>query len=119
MFNDYWNRLKSFWFAKHSWLLFWLILIVIEVVHLKILFGGASFLAGGDNYTYLLLGRQKMYPYLWDNFYPFGVKSFNIPTLLGFPLYTQIMPFFSGPDLQRIIIFTLIFLKFVFFTKLA
>lgn len=119
MLIDYWNKIKSIYHAEGKWLLFWLILLVLEVVHLKILFGGASFLAGGDNFTYLLLGRQKMYPYLWDNFYPFGVKSFNIPTLLGFQFYSQIMPFFSGPSLQRIIIFTLIFLKFVFFTKLA
>lgn len=119
MFGRLGENLGSFYLSHRAWLVFWLVLIALELLHLKILFGGASYLAGGDNYTYLLLGRQKMYPYLWDNYYPFGVKSFTLPNLFGFQLYSQLFPFLSGPVLERIIIFGLIFLKFVAFVKLA
>lgn len=94
-------------------------LVVIELIHLKLLFNGSSLLAGGDNYPYLQLGRQGMYPYVWDIYYPLGTRSFTVPNLFSFQFYTQLLGFMPALILQRLLIFFLISFKFVGFIKLA
>jgi len=100
-------------------ILFWAVLLLLELVHLKDLYSGASILAGGDSYNHLQLARVGMYPYVWDISVPFGGSTFTIPNLLGFQLYTQVLGFLGTATLQRVMLFSLYFLKFVAFVKLT
>src|SRR3990167_9863888 len=100
-------------------LLLILLLAIFEVFHVKILFQNASFLAGGDNYTFLQLGRSSFYPFVWDsNYISFGGINVAIPNMLGFPLYGYLLKLFSPPIMERIIIYLLYLFRYIGFIKL-
>ncbi|MCL5004221.1 MAG: hypothetical protein M1352_03035 [Patescibacteria group bacterium] len=105
--------------VNKEWLIFWLIIALLGIWHICLLFGQGDILAGGDNYSYLFLGRRYPYPYLWDNYYSFGTRNFALPDLLGLPLYSYLVGFISAGLFQRILIFSLQLIKYVFFIKLA
>ncbi len=100
-------------------IIFWFLLLVIELIHLKFLYKGTNILAGGDSYTHLQLARFKIYPYIWDIYAPFGSPGFITPNLLGFQLYSQLFGFLGTATLQRVMLFCLYFFKFVAFAKLV
>ena len=96
-----------------------LVLLVFEAIHLKILFGNAEYLAGGDNYIYLQLETHKMFPYYWNNvLHPFGSINFAMPDTLGMQLYSVVLGFLSGPLAQRLILYILYLFRYVAFYKL-
>ena len=93
-------------------------MLLIEIFHIITMYKGADLLAGGDNYTYLQLGNKNFYPYFWDNSISLGGRSYVIPNLLGFPLYSIIFKEIPAGYIQRIILFFFFFLKLIGFTKL-
>lgn len=98
---------------------FWVALALLELFHLRNLYDGAELLAGGDSYNHLQLARVGMYPFAWDISTPFGSTNFTIPNLLGFQLYSQLLGFLGTATLQRLMLFSLYFFKYVAFVKLA
>lgn len=106
-------------FIKTPEILFLLLIVIIEVIHVQMLFGGAELLAGGDNYTYLQLGKNFLNPYVWDSSVPLGGINHSIANLLGLPLYSTMLSFLSPSILQRLLAFCLYFFKYVGFIKLA
>ena len=103
----------------NSRLLLLLVLLVFELFHLNILFGNAEYLAGGDNYIYLQLETQKMFPYYWNNLiHPFGSINFAMPDTLGMQLYSVVLGFLSGPLAQRLILYLLYLFRYVAFYKI-
>src|SRR3989338_11640800 len=100
-------------------LLLLLVLLVFELFHLNILFGNAEYLAGGDNYIYLKLENQKMFPYYWNNLlHPFGSINFAMPDTLGMQLYSVMLGFLSGSIAQRLILYLLYLFRYIAFYKL-
>src|SRR4030067_311670 len=103
----------------NSRLLLLLVLLVFELFHLNILFGNSEYLAGGDNYIYLQLETQKMFPYYWNNLiHPFGSINFAMPDTLGMQLYSVVLGFLSGPLAQRLILYLLYLFRYVAFYKI-
>ena len=97
-------------FIKTPEVLFILLIAIIEFIHIQMLFGSAEFLAGGDNYLYLQLGKQIPNFYIWDLSIPLGGRSYAIANLFSFLLL---------PVPQRLLIFCLYFFKYISFIKLA
>ena len=96
-----------------------LALVVFEFFHIKVLFGDAEYLAGGDNYVYLQLETSKIYPYFWNNLlHPFGSINFAMPDTLGLQFYSVLFDFLSGPAAQRVILYALYLLRYLAFYKL-
>ena len=94
-------------------------LVVFETIHIFTLFGRSNLLAGGDNYTYLQLGRGELYPYTWDVYVPFGGRTYSMPNLLGLPLLTSVFSFVPAWLLQRLLLALLYILKYIGFAKLV
>lgn len=92
---------------------------IFEIFHVQRLFGGAELLAGGDNYIFLQLGKINLYPYIWDlKFTSFGGINVSLPNLLGIPLYSYILKYFSFPIMERVLIYFLYLFRYVAFIKL-
>jgi len=89
---------------------FLLLIAIIEFIHIQLLFGGAELLAGGDNYTYLQLGKKIFNFYIWDYSIPLGGRSYAIANLFSF---------LSFPISQKLLIFCLYFFKYIGFIKLT
>ncbi|MFH1566197.1 MAG: hypothetical protein ABIB98_03310, partial [bacterium] len=119
MFRAFLLKIKNTIFRPE--VLFFFIVAIIELIYVQIMFNNAEFLAGGDNYTYLQLGRRVLNFYTWDVYSSLGNVNHSIPDLLGFPLYSRIASFFSIPTplFQKLLIFCLYFFRFVGFYKLT
>ena len=117
MFRVFLSKIKGVIFRPE--VLFFFIIIIFELFHVRILFGNAELLAGGDNYTYLQLGKRDFNFYTWDTSIPLGGRNYTLANLLGLPFYSAVFGFISAPLLQKLLIFSLYFLKYVGFFKLV
>ncbi|MBU4380841.1 alpha-(1-_3)-arabinofuranosyltransferase family protein [Candidatus Parcubacteria bacterium] len=99
-------------------LLFFLI-AVIEIIHIQLLFGDGHLLAGGDNYQYLQLCKETTNNYSWKESLPFGGPGYDVANLFGIPLYSKLTCFLSQDISERLLIFTLYFLKYFGFFLLS
>ncbi|MBI2620897.1 hypothetical protein HYW61_01565 [candidate division WWE3 bacterium] len=95
------------------------LIALFEVMHVYVLFGDGSLLAGGDNYTYLQIGNTELNLYTWDQYLPFGGRNFALPAAMGIPLISRAFSFLQPALLQRILIFALYLFKYIGFIKLA
>lgn len=99
--------------------LLFVVLTLIELAHIKILFGDAELLAGGDNYTFLQFYKGEAKPYIWDSSYiPLGGVAFYLPYIFSVPLYSKILSFVSYGTAQRIVLFIFFMLRHVALVKL-
>lgn len=99
--------------------LLFLILTLIELAHIKILFGDAELLAGGDNYTFLQFYKGEIKPYIWDSSYiPLGGVAFYLPYIFSVPLYSKILSFVSYGTAQRVLLFVFFMLRHIALVKL-
>lgn len=93
-----------------------LFLFILEVLYVHNLYRGDYLLAGGDNYTYLQLGRAKLNPYAWHE--SFGGQNFALPDLFGIQLYSVLFGSVSQITLQKLLIFVIRLLRYLFLFKL-
>lgn len=93
-------------------------ILLFEIIHVLILFGGAEILAGGDNINYLGLRENTVDPYMWSNSVPFGGINRSIADLFGLPTYALLTHLFSITVVQALIILVFTFIKYVGFYKL-
>jgi len=104
---------------KTSVALVFFLVAIIEIVHINLLFYNGNLLAGGDNSSYLQLCRNTTNSYSWEESLPFGGRSYDVANLFGVSAFSKLACFLSQGNAERLLIFTLYFLKYLGFFLLS